>query len=182
MEPSDDFKWRSDKLENILVTQAKNAVEMVVPWGNESVSPGAGFESKSMLAGSPWKTKQSPFKSFEATDNYMIYEQRGDGRANYRSADSFSHGTSTVHYSGSLGATVGVIFASASVTGSFDRSIQENKDVSHDSYCPTLLIPNARFVKVFSEAKCEANAISFIFSFVYDRVSKSLGTILSKLA
>lgn len=138
MEPSDDFKWKSDKLENLLVTQAKNAVEIVVPWGNETVRPGAGFESKSMLAGSPWKTERSPFKSFEATDNYMIYEQRGDGRANYRSADSYSHGTSTVHYSGSLGVTVDAIFASASVTGSFDRSIQENKDVSHHSYSSTL--------------------------------------------
>jgi hypothetical protein len=130
MESSKDFIWTPDKLENPLVTQAKNAVEIVVPWGNESVKPGAGFESKSMLTGSPWKTDPSPFKSFEATENYMAYEPRGDGRANYRSADSYSHGTSTAHYSGSLGATVDAIFASANVTGSFDRAIQENKDVS----------------------------------------------------
>lgn len=119
-------------MENLLVTQAKNGVPFLVPWGKEAVSPGRCFESRGMQA-SPW-LRECPFKDFDPAKTYMGYTAESDARASFRSAESNSHSTSNTHYSASLGATVDAKFASINVTGSYDRNVQENRDVSEGTH------------------------------------------------
>lgn len=115
--------------ESLLVTQAHNGVPILVPWGHQALIPGTGFKSENIM-GHPWMD-QSAFTPFDPQAPYIKYESQGDRRAYFRSAESDSHGVSTQHYSGSLGATVDLTFAKVNVTGSYDKDIKENKDVRH---------------------------------------------------
>lgn len=140
-----------DDSENLLVIQARNGVPLLVPWGHEKLTPGTGFRSEHIM-GDPW-VRKSAFVSFDSNTPYALYEPKGDTRAYFRSAESYSHGVSTQHYSGSLCATVDVGFATASVTGSYDKDIKENKDVRFLIFQCCVLKLNTVFD---SQQKCHA--------------------------
>lgn len=129
---------RREEHENALVTQARHRLPFVVPWANEAIVPGKGFQSGNML-GDPW-VANSPFIPLEQHQRCMIYQPNGDAHAHYCSAESQSHESSTEHYSASIGATVDVKFASANVTGSYDKTVQENRDVG-----TVLIVASIRF-------------------------------------
>lgn len=124
--------------ESLLVTQARNGVPLLLPWGHQSLIPGTGFNSEKMMQ-NPWMG-QSAFLPFDPHFPYVQYDARGGGCANYRSAESDSHGTSHTHYSGSLSATVDVKFASVSVTGSYDKDIRETTDVCCHAWNPFIVL------------------------------------------
>lgn len=71
----------------------------------------------------------------------MIYEGEIDGRASFKDAESASHTTELSHLSGSLGVTVGCPFLSVSVSGTYDKTVLENEDVSHYTHLPMLILP-----------------------------------------
>lgn len=143
---------RTEERENVLVTQARYGLPLVVPWAHEVVIPGKGFESSNIL-GEPW-VESSPFVPFDQHQACMIYEPNGDAHAHFCSAESQSHESSTEHYSASIGATVDVKFASANVTGSYDKTVQENKDVC-------FALPFSNFWSISLKTKSDSFQITF---------------------
>lgn len=82
----------------------------------------------------------SPFDLGSSENKWIIYDGEAEGKANFRESESDSHLSTTDHYSGSLGATVGCPFLKANVTGNYDNTVNCNADVS--IYLPKLPLLN----------------------------------------
>lgn len=103
--------------------------EIVIPWIHRELALGTGFSSKLVSTPNPWITAKSPFNIEVLRKQRLLYDGKVEGRHNFRDAESTSHSTGMEHTSGSLGVTVGCSFLSASVTGSYDKTVLETKDV-----------------------------------------------------
>ncbi|KAK2690197.1 hypothetical protein QWA68_010995 [Fusarium oxysporum] len=102
--------------------------ELVIPWIHRELTLGTGFSSKLISTPNPWITARSPFNIDELRKQRLLYDGKVEGRHNFRDAESTSHSTGMEHTSGSLGVAVGCSFLSASVTGSYDKTVLETKD------------------------------------------------------
>ena len=86
---------------------------------------GATFESRSIpLHSGPW-ILGSPL---DLTNSSLLYDSEVEGRAAFRDTET-SHSTGTEHFSGSLGLAVGCPFLSGNVTGTYGKTVVENRTV-----------------------------------------------------
>lgn len=115
--------------------QADLKQPLILPWHpQKTIAPGTLFHSRLCESEEgPW-SQQSPFKSDSLAETPFEFVADDGGVGSFRSATSSVSGSSSEHLSVSMGVTVGAPFLSASVTGSYDREVQKNTDVSSRSH------------------------------------------------
>ena len=110
-----------------LTKQARAGLPLTVPWIKRHVQLGAAFDSSQLT------TESGPWMSHSALDvaaSSLVYDGEVEGKAAFRDAESDSISSGTEHFSGSLGVTVGCPFLKANITGSYDKTVMEIKNVS----------------------------------------------------
>ena len=112
-----------------LTDLAKAGLPFQMPWTRQDIVLGTGLDSALLQTENPWK-EISPFNLGSDQEKWLSYDNKADSRASFREAESDSHLSTTNHYSGSLGATIGCPFLSANVTGTYDQTVIHNVDVS----------------------------------------------------
>ena len=109
-----------------------------LPWANRPFAMGAGFSVT--LAE---QTRNCPFLQQSAFDPEglsqakYVYRKYMGCAGSFRSRTSTASSSSSEHLSVGFGATIGNDYLNASVTGSYDKALMSNKDVSaHRSQHP----------------------------------------------
>jgi hypothetical protein len=115
---------------NEISLQAGQGLPLSLPWGRKKIRLGTTFHSKLQSTENPW-SDETPFV---LSDIHMIPKEL---HAEYGTTSTFKkvktarQSETGDHLSLGFGIGVGLPFlASASVKGTFDQHIQENKDVS----------------------------------------------------
>jgi hypothetical protein len=111
-----------------LADHAKAGLPLNIPWMRSSMLLGAGLDSDKLTTASPW-TSVSAFDFLGRDGKWLVYDGKVDGHASFRNSESTTHESTSDHYSGSLGVTVSSVFLKASVTGSYDRTVNMTSDV-----------------------------------------------------
>ena len=94
----------------------------------------SGFQSQqTMEQAGPW-IAASPFDHTIRSEAAIVLLDHDGGTCSFRESQSTRAECSTEHLSGSLGVTVSVPFASANVTGTYDRLTIENSSVGSMRY------------------------------------------------
>ena len=102
---------------------------LLLPWMHTYIRPCTGFDSRYIASPrGPW-IDRSPFDDQDISSLKLEYTKKDNAKASYKEAVSSSHATSSEHYSGSLGITVGCPFLKANVTGTYDRMVMKSADV-----------------------------------------------------
>jgi hypothetical protein len=116
--------------DNEISCQARQGLPLSLPWGLKKIRLGTTFHSKLQSTENPW-SDETPFV---LSDIHMIPKEL---HAEYGTTSTFKKVKTARqrktgdHLSLGFGIGVGLPFlASASVRGTFDQHIQENKDVS----------------------------------------------------
>jgi hypothetical protein len=116
--------------DNEISRQAGQGLPLSLPWGRKKIRLGTTFHSKLQSTENPW-SDETPFV---LSDIHMIPKEL---HAEYGTTSTFKkvktarQSETGDHLSLGFGIGVGLPFlASASVKGTFDQHIQENKDVS----------------------------------------------------
>lgn len=116
--------------ENEIERLAAQHLPIILPWSRQNVRLGTCYQSCRQSSGDPW-VKDS---LFVLADLYMIpkiLEREHGTQATYKSVSTTRECESGDHLSVGFGVGVGLPFlASISVKGTYDKDIQENKDVS----------------------------------------------------
>jgi hypothetical protein len=112
-----------------LSTRAKSGYPLIIPWTTEPLPLGTSFESTLAHTLEPF-LKSSAFDTNALHQVQFLYTGDG-GTGNYASTSTMSSRSSDTHMSFSLGVTVGCSFLNASVTGSYEKDVLENDDVSN---------------------------------------------------
>lgn len=113
-----------------LVSVAAAGHPFAVPWSHKEVALLAGFESGRILQQEgPW-VLGSPFVQGRTDTQAVVQFDADGGTISYRDALSSRAESSTEHLSVELGVTVEIPFASANVTGKYDKTVTENEHVS----------------------------------------------------
>lgn len=116
--------------ENEIERLAAQHLPIILPWSRQNVRLGTCYQSCRQSSGDPW-VKDSPFV---LADLYMIpkiLEREHGTQATYKSVSTTRECESGDHLSLGFGVGVGLPFlASISVKGTYDKDVQENKDVS----------------------------------------------------
>ena len=108
---------------------ARACVPLTLPCVPRHVSLGTGFDTQSTGSGSgsdPWRPSIFPVSNLQ--QGVGSVEIKGN-QCSYRDSFTFSSSQSSDHFSGSLGVTVGNDFLSGSVEASYDRTVQESREV-----------------------------------------------------
>jgi len=120
-----------DANDNEIARLAAQNLPIVLPWGRKNVRLGACYQSslQSSQNQSPW-LEDTPFI---LSDLYMmpkiLHRERGTN-ATYKSVVTSRECETGDHLSLGFGVGVGLPFlASVSVKGTYDKDVQENKDV-----------------------------------------------------
>ncbi len=112
-----------------LVSIAAAGHPFAVPWSHQEVALLAGFESGQILhKEGPWLLG-SPFVHANTNTQAKVQYDADGGTLTYRDSLSSRAESSTEHLSAELGLTVSVPFASANVTGKYDKMVMENEHV-----------------------------------------------------
>lgn len=116
--------------DNEIERLAAQNLPIVLPWSRQNIRLGTCYQSRRQSSGDPW-VNDTPFV---LADLYMIpkiLDREYGTEATYKSV-STSRGCETGdHLSLGFGVGVGLPFlASVSVKGTYDKDVQENKDVS----------------------------------------------------
>lgn len=111
-----------------LIDYAEAGLPLSLPWYRQTILLGTGLASSRLNTKSPW-AERSAF-DVEGHSKCLTYDAKIGCRASYRHSESSSHGSTTDHYSGSLGLAVNTLCVKASVTGTYDTTVTTTTDVS----------------------------------------------------
>ncbi|KAG9960506.1 hypothetical protein KCU61_g6435, partial [Aureobasidium melanogenum] len=119
--------------ENEVERLARQHMPIILPWHQEKIRLGACYQSRLQSHGNPW-VQDTPFV---LADLYLIpkilYSEQGTV-ATYKSVSTKRQCETGDHLSLGFGVGVGLPFlASASVKGTYDKNVQENKDSEKQS-------------------------------------------------
>lgn len=113
---------------NSLQNLASQSLPLYLPWSKDYIAIGSGFNSAAIESdSSPWVSKY-PYM----IDNAKCIVEIDGAVSSYREGNSSSSAQHSEHLSASLGVTVGCKFLSASVAGSYDKSVSDNLAVFGD--------------------------------------------------
>lgn len=102
-----------------------------IPWTRQPVSLGLGFDSQiTDPKADPFQWSNCAFDNPQLKESKIVYHRFDNCRGTYLSAATTRSTSSIEHLSLSLGVTVGNDLLGASVTGSYDKSVLDNKAVS----------------------------------------------------
>jgi hypothetical protein len=115
-----------------LADLAAQRLTLEIPWHKEYRALGASFDSRCMNASQgPWK-EGTAFEENPSRKVHYILDAHG-GTFSYRDSSSASHFDSTEHLSANIGVSVGCKVASVGVSGSYDKTVLEQRNVSESS-------------------------------------------------
>jgi hypothetical protein len=113
-----------------IVRYAQAGLPLILPWHpKKTVTPGSLFHSRLYQTDDPW-AKESPFVpgSVEATP--VTFHTMDGGAASYKSVEGSSSSSAEEHLSVGMGVSVDCGFLSVSVSGQYDKNVQDNRSVS----------------------------------------------------
>lgn len=125
------FVARSDaSSDNDIILQAQEGLTLILPWGRNPMRLGTTFQSKRQSTLNPW-SEETPFV---LSDLHMIPKElhlESGTISTFKKVHTTSESETRDHLTLGFKAGIGVPFlAKASVKGTFDQDVQENKDVS----------------------------------------------------
>ena len=125
-----------DICDNEIQRLASSHLPIVLPWSRQNVRLGTCYQSRRQSCGDPW-VQETPFI---LADLYMIpkvLDREHGTQATYKSVSTLHECETGDHLSLGFGVGVGLPFlASISVKGTYDKNVQENKDVCVDPPYP----------------------------------------------
>ena len=118
-----------DPSDNEIARQATNSLPIILPWSKKSVRLGTCYQSSSQSSGNPW-LESSPFILSDLYTMPTILDRSRGTEASYKSVITSRECETGDHLSLGFGVGVGLPFlASVSVKGTYDKEVQENRDV-----------------------------------------------------
>jgi len=122
------------------VRYAQAGLPLILPWHpTMTVAPGTLFHSRLYQTENPW-AKDSPFVPESLGTTPVTFRVVDGGAASYKSVEGSSSSSNEEHLSVGLGVSADCMFLTASVSGQYDKNVQENKSVSNSLVTFALLI------------------------------------------
>lgn len=107
-----------------------------IPWSHDVRVLLCGFQtSKMKKTAGPWVASHTAFDT-SAIDMTSIIPDTQGGSTSYKDGLSTSSTTSYDHLSASLGITIGYPFLSGSVTGEYDKTVMDSRNVCGSNMNP----------------------------------------------
>jgi len=107
---------------------AKNGLPINLPWFPKVIPLGTTLHSRALRTTDPWG-RTSPFDSHSLRHAQLLFDISRGSEGSYVSATTTTSGQTLDHLSLSLGLEVDMLFAGASVVGSYDKETKINSSV-----------------------------------------------------
>ena len=108
---------------------ARQNLPLTIPWHpKQTIKPGMLFRSVDANSNNPWSSL-SPFQPESLQATTVRFSRANGDVASYRSQSTTSRVETSEHLSVSLTVTVDALFASASVSGQYEKTVAKNTDV-----------------------------------------------------
>lgn len=124
-----------DSSEHEISLQAQRGLPLILPWGTKPVRLGTTFHSSLLSTADPW-SDETPFvlSDLLIIPKELHFEAGTD--STFKKVSTSKQSETEDHLSLKFGVGVGIPFlAEASVEGTYEKHVQENRDVSSSFHC-----------------------------------------------